>query len=54
MNILVTGAGGESAIATIRILKKTTNHKIFAADCNISSIGFYLADEWQIIPKATD
>lgn len=52
MNILITSAGGDSAIATIRILKATTKHKVFAIDCNQYAAGFYLADQYAVVPRA--
>lgn len=53
MNILVTSAGGDSAIATIRILKSTTKHTIFAIDCNQYASGLYLADKYFVVPPAS-
>ena len=54
MNVLITSAGGDSAIATIRILKSTTKHTIFAVDCNQYATGFYLADQYFVVPRAND
>lgn len=54
MKILVTGAGGASGLATIRILKETTQHVVFGADCSENAAGLYLADEAFIIPRAND
>lgn len=52
MNILITSSGGDSAIAVIRILKETTDHKIFAIDSNSYASGFYLADQHFVVPEA--
>ena len=52
MNILVTGAGGGSGLATIRILKTTTNHTVYGADCSENASGLHLADEGFVIPRA--
>ena len=54
MNVLITSAGGDSAIAAIRILKETTKHKIFAVDCNKYASGLYLADKYFVIPNTAD
>ena len=54
MNILVTSAGGDSALATIRILKSTTKHTIFATDCNQYASGLYLADQYSIVPRTNN
>jgi len=49
LNILVTGAGGDSGLATIRILKDS-GYRVTACDCNILSSGLYLADYYYVIP----
>lgn len=54
MNILVTGAGGGSGLATIRILKTTTNHAVYGADCSENASGLGLADKGFVIPRAED
>jgi len=51
LNILVTGAGGDSGLATIRILKDS-GYRVTACDCNILSSGLYLADYYYVIPSA--
>jgi len=52
LNILVTGAGGDSGIATIRSLRE--QHTIVAGDCNEHSPGFELAQKRVLLPTAND
>ncbi len=52
--ILVTGAGGDSGLATIRILRKTTNHKIFGCDASEYASGLHLAHKSFVVPKAVE
>jgi len=54
MRILVTGAGGDSGLATIRILLASTKHQILAGDCNKFSSGLYLAAKHFILLRASD
>lgn len=54
MNILVTGAGGASGMYAIKMLKESTNHRVLACDINKYSQGFYLADEYFLVPRAED
>ena len=51
--ILVTGAGGDSGLAAIRILK-ASGFYVHACDCSDISSGLYLADSYSILPKASD
>ena len=57
MNILVTSAGGPAAIGVIKSLKhfdKNNEHKIIATDVDELSVGFYLADNWYVVPQADE
>ena len=57
MNILVTSAGGPAAIGVIKSLKhfdKNNEHKIIATDVDELSVGFYLADNWYVVPRADE
>jgi carbamoyl-phosphate synthase large subunit len=53
MNILVTSAGGMTAISVIKALKKQKRHpiKIVAVDMNPLSVGFYLSNSYYSIPS---
>lgn len=53
MRILVTGAGGDSGLATIRILKNTGFY-VHACDSNKLSSGLHIADSHSIVPLASD
>lgn len=55
INILVTSAGGMTAISVIKALKKQKKYsvKIVAVDMNPHSAGFYLSDCCYLIPPAT-
>lgn len=52
LNILVTGAGGDSGIATIRSLCE--DHYVVAADCDKNAAGLRLAQESVVLPPAQD
>jgi carbamoyl-phosphate synthase large subunit len=56
MRILVTGAGALLGQGIIRSLKKSSlsGLKIIAADPSTLSAGLYWADEYYLLPKATD
>lgn len=49
--ILVTGAGGDSGLGTIRILKDSGFY-VYACDANEFSSGLHFADAYSIIPYA--
>lgn len=51
--ILLTGAGGTGGIASIKALKKYTDHKIVTVDMSPESVGFHFADDGQVVPPAT-
>jgi len=52
--ILVTGAGGASGLATVRLLKQTSLYNVIASDINENAVGLYMADKKFIIPKAIE
>ena len=49
--IFVTGAGGDSGLCVIRILKEK-GYYVHAGDSNLDSSGLYLADSFSILPSA--
>jgi len=52
--VMVTGAGGASGLSTIRLLRKTTNYEIIAADAAECAAGFLFANEKLVLPLARD
>ena len=53
-NILVTGAGGDSGLATIRILTESNIYNVIAADASKNSTGLLFANKFRLIPLAND
>ena len=53
-NILVTGAGGDSGLATIRILAESNMYNVVAADASKNSTGLLFANRFKLIPLAND
>jgi carbamoyl-phosphate synthase large subunit len=56
INILVTSAGTASAISVIKALKSQTEIpvRIIAVDLDPMAAGLFLADEYRLVPAATD
>ena len=52
--VMVTGAGGASGLSTIRLLRKTTNYEIIAADAAECAAVFLFANEKLVLPLARD
>ena len=52
-NILVTGAGGGSGLATIRILKES-GYNVIATDASENASGLYLGSQYEVVPMASD
>jgi len=51
--VLVTGAGGASGLATIRILKESTDFIVIGSDINEDAPGLRIADKKIILPHAS-
>ncbi len=55
VNILISGAGGAAAVGAIKSLRMAkVDIKITATDSNSLSAGFYLADNYYVVPPALD
>jgi|TARA_Y100000034_G_scaffold123650_1_gene170735 carbamoyl-phosphate synthase large subunit len=55
MNILLLSAGGSACHGVIKSLRDIDfDGKIISVDCNSLSAGFYLSDEYYIVPEAFD
>lgn len=54
INILITGGGAPGAAGIIRCLRQIPQVHITAVDANASSAGRFLADDFEVVPKATD
>ena len=53
--ILVTGAGGDSAIGVLKALRKASNSYVLYATCiNKNSVGLKMADYQAIVPPVSD
>ena len=51
--VLVTGAGGPAGVAVIRALRRA-GHRVMACDADPYAVGFRLADEFALVPRADD
>ena len=55
VTVLVPGAGGPAAVGTIKSLRMAGfTGRIIATDADPLSAGFYLADGFRVVPKASD
>ena len=53
--ILITGAGGDTAIGVIKALRKARNNYVICAVCiNEKSIGLKMADYQAVVPPVSD
>jgi len=54
INILLSGAGGGACIGVIKSLRLSNkSYRIIVTDSNELSAGFYLADKYYVVPKAS-